>query len=180
MVPEREMSSFRPLAASLLSATLSFALVTSSGCSTEAVGIDDCRDIEYARCEAGKPCGIVPDVEACKRFYRDHCLHGLAGEQPPSAAVNDCVTVIEAAGQCASKDPERVLGDCSPEVTEPQLQLLTACDVVSHPERATECAFLIPEGEEPSGSGGAPSEPDEPDASAGAAGQATAGAAATE
>jgi hypothetical protein len=148
------MSFFRSLSATLLSATTSFSLVTASGCGTSAVGVDDCRDIEQARCRAGKACGIVEDVQACERYYRDHCLHGLATAPPAGASVASCVQVIEAAGQCAKLDPEAALADCEPGVPEPQSGLATACDVIRHPERAAECAFLTDVPPDEDGSGG--------------------------
>jgi hypothetical protein len=173
------MSYFRSLSATLLSAASSFCLVTASGCGTAAVGVDDCRDIERARCHAGKPCGIVEDIPACERYYRDHCLHGLAGKAPGATAVGACVQVIEAAGRCAESDPEIRLADCDPEVTAPHTGLSRACDVVAHPERSDECAFLadLPEDE---GSGGAPGSAGQPadegsGASSGAGGRAGAG-----
>jgi hypothetical protein len=164
------MSYFRSLSATLLSAASSFCLVTASGCGTTAVGVDDCRDIEQARCRAGKSCGIVDDVAACERYYRDHCLHGLAGKPPGASAVGACVQTIEAAGRCASEDPEIGLSDCDPAVTAPRGGLGKACDVVRHPERADECSFLadLPDDE---GSGGAPGsagQPSDDDAGSGA------------
>jgi hypothetical protein len=152
------MSYFRSLSATLLSAASTFCLVTASGCGTPAVGVDDCRDIEQARCRAGKPCGIVDDVAACERYYRDHCLHGLAGKPPGATAVGACVQVIEAAGRCAEGDPEIRLADCDPEVTDPRAGLGNACDVVAHPERATECSFLadLPDDDGSGGSAGQP------------------------
>jgi hypothetical protein len=173
------MSYLRFLSATLLSATCSFSLVTASGCGTSAVGVDDCRDIETARCRASKICGTVDDVDACERYVRDHCLHGLAGKAPGGTAVAACVNVIEAAARCATDDPDVALRDCDPQVTERASGLRKACDVVAHPERATECAFLadLPE-EEDDGSGGAggqPSEDESDESSTGSAAGASAG-----
>jgi hypothetical protein len=160
------MSLLRSLSASLCSGALSFALVT-SGCSTAAVGIDDCREIEQARCRAGKHCGIITDVEACERYYRDHCLHGVSGADPSGAQVSECVAVIEAAGNCAAaaESVDVELSACEPAVTEPNADLLLACDVVAYPERATQCAFLLDAPPDDSGAGG--SGDGEPDGSAG-------------
>jgi hypothetical protein len=163
------MSFLRSLSATLLAGVSSFSLVTASGCGTKAVGIDDCRDIEQARCRAGELCGLVDDVAACERYYRDHCLHGLAIAPPKGASVESCVQVIRGAGECAKTDPETPLDEC--ESTASRTGLATACDVVKHPELASECAFLTDtppvEGEggqggtgaeEPAGSAGTPSE----------------------
>ena len=136
------MNHLRSLSATLLSAVTTFSLVSASSCGTSATGVDDCRDIQRARCRAGKVCGIVSDVAACERYYRDHCLHGLSVSPPPSASVAACVDVIEAAGQCAASDPESTLADCDDAVTARQPGLVYACDVIKHPERAAECTFL--------------------------------------
>lgn len=140
--PMSAMSYFRALSATLLSAATTFSLVSASGCGTSAVGVGECRDIEQARCRAGKSCGLIDDVEACERYYRDHCLHGLAVKPPGGGSVSECVRVIEAAGQCAAENREARLSSCETKVTNPRRDLVLACDVVAHPERATECAFL--------------------------------------
>ncbi len=84
-------------------------------CGTDAVGVDACRAIQKAECEAAPACGIVleppyhttgTDVDECIRFYNDQCLHGLAsGTDPGTVAVNACVSAIESAatteGGCA-------------------------------------------------------------------------------
>lgn len=170
------MSSLRSVWASLLSATLAFALVNGAGCSTGAVGIGTCRQIETARCRASVSCGTLNegDVEACERFYRDQCLHGLSTAEPPSSEVSECVAVIQAAAQCAADagSASIELDDCDPFVTATHIRLNLACDVVAHPERADECAFLRPVPEPPDAVGGAPNEPEDP----GTAGQPAGGA----
>ena len=96
------MSPVRHVATALVSAACSFVLISASSCGTDAVGVDDCRKIEDARCEAAAHCPgdlQVEDVDACKRYYRDHCLHGLAVDHTPGApVVSHCVSAIEAAG----------------------------------------------------------------------------------
>lgn len=151
----RPMSYSRALSATLLATVTSFSLVTASGCGTAAVGIDDCRDIEQARCHAAAACGFVSDVDACERYYRDHCLHGLPVKPPAGDSVPSCVEVIKAAGRCAEGDPSIELVDCDPAVAEPKSGFTLACDVVSHPERTPECAFLseLPDEEDPGGGG---------------------------
>lgn len=133
----------RPLTAGTLSALLAFLVVHASGCGTEAVGVDECRDIEEARCEAGQFCGLVDDVEACKRFYRDQCLHGLtSGERPGAPRVKECVATIKAAGECAKSGIE-TLADCP--APGPSLGTVHTkpCDIVKQPEGAQECDFLF-------------------------------------
>jgi hypothetical protein len=119
------------------------------GCGTDAVAVDDCREIENARCEAASHCSdryTVTDVDACRRFYRDQCLHGIASSKPPSTGqVRACVSVIQAAGRCASAtSATTVLAECGDTALAAQTHptLLVACDVVAYPELAAECSFL--------------------------------------
>ncbi len=76
-----------------------------SGCGTDAVDVDGCRQIEEARCRQAPACGIMlempyftsgTDVDACVRYYDDACLHGLAVADPGPSAVSQCVAAIEA------------------------------------------------------------------------------------
>jgi hypothetical protein len=131
----------RPLFAMAAAFAYSFLVFHAAGCGTDAVGVDECRDIEEARCEAAQFCDIVDDVDACKRFYRDQCLHGLAnGEQPGAPDVKKCVASIKNAGQCAKNGVE-TLADCVPKPSE-KTALTKVCDVVLTPELVTECDFL--------------------------------------
>jgi hypothetical protein len=152
------MSYFRSLSATLLSAAATFSIVTAS-CGTNAVGVDDCRDIEQARCRANASCldadgvPLIQDVPACERYYRDHCLHGFAVKPPAGADVSACIQVIEQAGRCAQEDPESDLS-CTETTAARRAGFTKACDVVTHPERATECAFLLDTPDENDGSAG--------------------------
>jgi hypothetical protein len=101
-----------------------------AACGTDAVGVETCRQIETARCQQAPNCPAdinldVPehrdspktDVDACIRFYRDACLHGLAAAKDPGAvATKACIDAINT-------------GDCM---------------VVVHPETHPSCAWLIP------------------------------------
>jgi hypothetical protein len=144
------MSAVRHIATAATSAVCSFGLVNAMSCGTGAVGVDDCRKIEEARCEAATHCEgdlRVGDAEACKRYYRDHCLHGLAvGQSPGDPTVNRCVSAIEAAGNCAASDSDMSAAECaadSPALAEPaDDRIQTACDVVRLPELIPECGFL--------------------------------------
>jgi hypothetical protein len=132
---------------SLMSAVCAFTLVSATGCETDAKGVDDCRTIEQARCVAAHDCGLVSDVPACQRFYRDQCLHGLPVDSPGSVKVQQCVATIRAAGQCAQQSEEganTLLRQCDPAVTEGARGVLTACGLVQEPEKAVECSFLTP------------------------------------
>ena len=115
-----------------------------AGCGTDAVGVEDCRDIEQARCEAGAACGLVSDVDACKRFYRDHCLHGLALEEaPPKATIKRCAQTIQEIGACVKQlGPAAAFSDCHLDVLASSNK---ACELVSAPEKTSSCAFLVPD-----------------------------------
>src|SRR5450432_238662 len=95
------MSVLSAMSCALLSAVSAFTLVTAAGCGTDAKGVDDCRDIEEARCSADKNCGVIMNVTECQNFYRDQCLHGLPVSPPGAAAIKACVATIHAAGVCA-------------------------------------------------------------------------------
>jgi hypothetical protein len=118
--------------------------LTGGGCGTKAIGIEACRDIEKARCEAAQYCGRIDDVDACRRYYQNHCLHGLAKgvEAPPDDVVAECVSTIEKAGNCAKGDRFASLEDCEPEVSQDPRGATRACHIVLYPEFATECSFL--------------------------------------
>src|SRR5690606_54140 len=129
----------------------------STNCENRAIAISSCRDIEYARCQAGTSCGLIEeeDVDECIRFYRDQCLHGINGPRAPSKSdENECVAAIEAAGECASTNPNPSMKNCwtrgpgaggasssSPSGT-------SVCDFISEPWDDAVCEVLLPaEGE---------------------------------
>jgi hypothetical protein len=112
-----------------------------NGCGTDAVGVSECRDLEQARCTAASSCGF-PAVSECRRFYRDHCLHGISLETVNDIDVQACVADIERAGSCAAdRGQNTIAGDCATPVATTSSRS-TVCDVVLRPEIATACAFL--------------------------------------
>lgn len=140
------------------------------GCDTGAVGIDACRTIEYARCEAVMGCAGSPiededDVDDCKLFYRDQCLHGIADFiSPDQATVEACVEAIRLARACWDWDPNNLLADCNTAALEagvvgPQVVYgtdpnATGCDAIMTPQILQECAFLQPPPPAPEGGSG--------------------------
>jgi hypothetical protein len=123
-----------------LSALGSFALASSPGCGTDAHGVEDCREIEIARCAAAVPCGIITDQTRCEIYYRDHCLHGLPGAQPQQATVDTCVSAINALGVCAKQGGTAAeVKDCEGVET---YGATTTCEVIQFPEKAYACSFL--------------------------------------
>ena len=98
-----------------------------AACGTDAEGIDSCRQLENARCDRAPGCGISlanpphegapdSDVDACKRYYKDACLHGLVSR----------------------KDP----GDVEVEACEAAIRN-GSCDVVKVPSTDPACVFLL-------------------------------------
>lgn len=118
-------------------------------CGTDSVGVSECRQIEEARCSAAAKCGSVEDLQACKAFFHDHCLHGLAIEEAPRAnTVKACVDTIAAAGTCAAKHGAKTPPlECNSEKLK-STEAQRVCDVVEEPELAKACSFLVPEPQE--------------------------------
>ncbi|HVU01159.1 MAG TPA: hypothetical protein VHE30_05380 [Polyangiaceae bacterium] len=126
------------------------ALVSGAGCSSSAVGVDECRRIERARCAAGRSCALGidsdDDADACDRFARDHCLHGLPLDSAPTTGkIDACVRAIDAAGECA-KEHGAAYGatNCaiSGGVTSASASV---CEIIQDPEEAVACGFLLSE-----------------------------------
>jgi hypothetical protein len=140
----------RRLGALLLTACLGLGTRAMTACGPDAVGVDACRQIEQARCEAAAACGTVSDVADCQRFYRDHCLHGLAAETAPGdPAVARCVEAIQQAGLCEKEAPDTPLDACpdgAPATPFSGADVEVPCDIVERPELVQECAFLEPNG----------------------------------
>lgn len=119
------------------------------GCGTSAVGSDECRSIEYARCSAARFCDLGLDSASkyteCRRFARDNCLHGLAsGQTPHPSDVDRCVAAIGTAGTCAHhQGPNTLPADCdTPPLGGFATSRTTVCDIVEAPESTSECGFL--------------------------------------
>jgi hypothetical protein len=107
------------------------ALALPLACSSGAVGVDACKQVEHARCQAASACNVSleppyhtagSDVDACIRFYDVACLHGLVtGSDPGSAAVSTCVAAISG-HPCAAGKPNLVVS----------------------PEQDPACSWLVP------------------------------------
>jgi hypothetical protein len=129
------------------------AVALAAGCSTGAVGVDACKQIEEARCRKAPSCNISlqglnnpsgSDVDACIRYYDIDCLHGLAiGTEPSTTQVSQCLAAITS---------DNLMAD--------------GCSVVAEPQTSSHCAWLVP--------------PSDQDAEAGAATDASDAAAATD
>lgn len=111
------------------------------GCSTEPVNVEGCRSIENARCEVAGYCPNFPnfDVEGCKRFYHDQCLHGLSSaDDPGEPNIEACIQAIQQAGACA-KDKKT---EC--EIVYEKQKISSPCDLIERPEKYVACSFLVP------------------------------------
>jgi uncharacterized membrane protein YgcG len=116
-------------------------------CNTKAVGVSECRDIEYARCEEGIHCAeafAIESVSACKRFYRDQCLRGLdVSETPGKPEVSECTGLIHRLGNCAKDNGEKsLITDCD-DVTVTSTEVTTVCELMKSPQYSKSCSFLI-------------------------------------
>jgi hypothetical protein len=117
-----------------------------TGCGSDPVGEEACRRIETARCDAAVKCRLIEDAADCKLYFRDHCLHGTALEEDPSGVqIGRCEDAIELAGECADRySPRKAPSECN-EKFFANADADEICDIVSEPERATQCEFLVPE-----------------------------------
>jgi len=144
---------FLPLALAPLF-PLAFAL---AHCGSDAVGIDACRQIEEARCEAARTCGLprtgtppgsVTDeqVESCKLFYRDQCLHGIQNDQTETteADTQQCVAAVNAATACAQSGAAD-MSACpgAPLATGADPAVAPCTIITSAVEKLAACAFVV-------------------------------------
>lgn len=118
-------------------------VISSASCGTQASGIEECRQIENARCQSAAQCGLIDDVAACERYVRDQCLHGIPDDLGPSnSEVTACVEAIEDVGSCAKRlgdkaDPSNCSQDSVNSATASRV-----CQLVERPERLEDCRFL--------------------------------------
>ena len=149
------MSRPRPLAGLLLSASLAggalLTLLAPASCGSDAVGIDECRTIETARCEAATACGFTPDkVQSCTSFYRDECLHGVENADagtPEATAVEACVAAVNATAACAKAGAKTIEGCAGAALITGADATLAPCVILSAKvELLAACAFttLVP------------------------------------
>jgi hypothetical protein len=114
-----------------------------AGCGTDAVGVSECREIEQTRCEAAASCGY-PAVEECQRYSRDHCLHGVPGDQINASEAESCTRQVAAAGQCAAS----IGATTAPDACDPPIPTDgtagSVCDAITKPESMMACSFLRP------------------------------------
>jgi len=124
-----------------------------TGCGTDAVGVEACRQIEATRCAAAQACGYTQDqTDACNIFYRDQCLVGIENDTkaPEDAAIKACVNAVNATKACAAAGATTMTGcggaalvaSADPAAHSPcdiitaSAELLDACAFVARPADA--------------------------------------------
>ncbi|WP_437786100.1 hypothetical protein [Sorangium sp. So ce1097] len=132
---------------------------STQSCGSSAVGVDACRRIETARCEAAAVCpewvgttSADERVKTCVEFYWDQCLHGLrVGDgdsdktpaDPADAAVQACVDAVGATRECARNDVASMTA-CSAELAAGADGALSPCAVITDQVQAlAACASLV-------------------------------------
>ncbi|WP_437987128.1 hypothetical protein [Sorangium sp. So ce117] len=141
---------------------LGVTIITAPSCGNDAVGVDACRRIEQARCEAAAVCpewigsGDAEErVNTCVEFYWDQCLHGFengAGggqtvAEPTTVEVDACVAAVGEARACASAKVAS-MAECSAAPLAAGVdRAITPCKVITALAEALEaCAFVAPNG----------------------------------
>ncbi|WP_437593954.1 hypothetical protein [Sorangium sp. So ce1000] len=147
-------------------------LITAPSCGNDAVGVDACRRIEQARCEAAAVCpawvgsGNADErVKTCVEFYWDQCLHGIendgtggghAAAEPTTAQVDACVAAVGEARACASAKVASMAECSAAPLAEGVDRSISPCEVITAQAEALEaCAFVAAPNGEGSGSGAA-------------------------
>ncbi|WP_437300759.1 hypothetical protein [Sorangium sp. So ce426] len=158
-----------PWAAAALLGLGAVTLITAPSCGNDAVGVDACRRIEQARCEAAAVCpewigsGDVEErVNTCVEFYWDQCLHGFengAGggqtvEEPTTFQVDACVAAVGEARACASAKVAS-MAECSAAPLAAGVdRAIPPCKVITAQAEALEaCAFVAAPNSGGAGSG---------------------------
>ncbi len=117
----------------------------SVGCGPAPVGVEACRKIESARCDAALSCGLTKDeVESCKLLYQDQCLHGIenTAHRPTEPEVTACVDAVSATGACAAQGVKTMNECVTAAVVSDTAGAKTPCDIVlSAAHELSACAF---------------------------------------
>lgn len=116
------------------------------GCGPTGVGVESCRQIEGARCEAAAFCGFdEAEVDDCKLVYMDQCLHGIenAGYRPTEGDTEACVAAVKAAGDCAAAGVEDMSGCPAAPLVEGAPDRAPCEIVLSRAHELEACAFAV-------------------------------------
>lgn len=118
-------------------------VLTGASCGTHTSGIEECRQIERARCQSAVPCGLIEDVAACERYVQDQCLHGMPDDLGPSKTdVSACVDAIEDVGSCAKSLGRKADPSECRQASVKSAAASRVCQLVERPEQLEDCRFL--------------------------------------
>ncbi|UQA56425.1 hypothetical protein [Polyangium aurulentum] len=143
----------RPAAARLTVAAMvvaglalpAFGALTS--CGSDAAGIEACRQIESARCEAMQACGLSADAAAsCSSFYHDQCLHGVENPNadPSTAQIEACIAAVRAAADCARAGAANMAACPAAPLSPSADPGLAPCNVIGeNAHLLSACAFVV-------------------------------------
>lgn len=116
------------------------------GCGTDASGVEACRQIETARCEAAAACGYTSEqVTLCKEFYRDQCLHGIenADYEPSASDVEGCIAAVNQVRACAERGVGTMVDCPEAPLTPGSAASLTPCAILTDKAHLlAACAFV--------------------------------------
>lgn len=118
--------------------------ILSAGCGPTAVGVEACRKIEDARCDAAASCGLSNDqIADCKLFYQDQCLHGIenSAHRPTETEVTTCIASVKATGACAAGGV-KTMSACADAPVLDEAKATPPCDVILvSAHQLVACAF---------------------------------------
>jgi hypothetical protein len=112
-----------------------------AACQSGVVGVEACRDIEGARCDAsgataegveGTACGFTAaDVKACRALYQDQCLRGIENVEhtPTDDETDECVAAVDALAACALAGIDQA-GACDGVQVELAGATLSPCEII--------------------------------------------------
>lgn len=117
-----------------------------ASCGSDAVGVEACRSIETARCEAATACGFSDEkVQSCTLFYRDQCLHGIENADagaPATEVVDGCIAAVNATAACAKAGAKTLDGCAGAALLASADPTLTPCVVLTDKvDLLAACAF---------------------------------------
>lgn len=116
----------------------------SAGCGPTAVGVESCRKIEDARCDAAASCTMSSEqIADCKLFYQDQCLHGIenTAHRPTEAEVSACIASVKATGACAAGGV-KTMSACADAPVLDEAKGTAPCDVIlTSAHLLAACAF---------------------------------------
>lgn len=131
-------------------------------CGTNAARVEECRQIEVARCRSAAQCGLIPDLAACERYVADECRHGFPPNLgPSSSSVTACVKAIDDIAACAKRSGKKTPPEDCSQSSLNKADAKNVCELVEHPERIPRCSFL----DEPKSKGDETNEDETADAS---------------